>query len=81
MFCQLNFITSKIFTFLNGSIYWSKKNCFYRNSFDLMRLQYSLIVSVRHNGNLCKNVVTFSFDQNCVDNCDLSQFLNKVMVL
>ena len=80
MFCQLNFTTNEIFAFLNGSIDWSKKNSFYRNNFDLMRLQYSLIVSVRHNGNLCKNVI-FSFDQNCVDNCDLGQFLNKVMVL
>ena len=44
-----------------------------------MRFQYNLIVSVRHNGNLCKNVVIFSC--RCVESFDLSQFLNKGMVL
>ena len=69
-----------IFAFLNASIDCSKKNRCYRNNFNLIRLQYSLIVSARHNGNLCKNAI-FSWHQNCVDNCDLGQFLNKVMVL
>ena len=46
MFCQPDFITNKIFAFLNASIDWSKKNRCYRNNFNLMRLQYSLIGSV-----------------------------------
>ena len=53
MFCQPNFITNKIFAFLNASIDWSKKNRCYRNNFNLMRFQYGLTVSVRHDGNLC----------------------------
>ena len=82
MFCQPDFITNKkIFAFLNASIDWSKKNHCYRNNFNLMGLQYSLIGSLWHNANLCQNVVIFSFHENCVDNFDLSQFLNKRMVL
>ena len=61
MFCHLDFITNKIFAFLNASTDWSKKNCCYRNNFNSMRLQYSLIGSVQHNANLCQNVVIFSF--------------------
>ena len=60
MFCQRNFMINQIFTFLNASIDWSKENRCYRNNFNLMHLQYSWIVSVRHNGNQCKNVVIFS---------------------
>ena len=45
MFCQPNFMTNKIFAYLNASIDRNKKNCCCRN-FNLMRLQYSLIVSV-----------------------------------
>ena len=52
MFCQSNFITNKIFAFLNASIDWSKK--IVATETTLMRLQYSLIVSVQHNGNLGK---------------------------
>ena len=33
MFCQLDFISNKIFAFLNASIDWSKKNRCYRNNF------------------------------------------------
>ena len=50
MFCQPDFITNKIFAFFNASIDWSKKNRCYKNNFHLMRLQYSLIGSVRHSG-------------------------------
>ena len=35
MFCQPDFITNKIFAFLNASIDWSKKNRCYRNNFNL----------------------------------------------
>ena len=67
MFCQPNFITNKIFAFLNASIDWSKKNrCYRRNfHFNLMRLQYSFIVSVRHNGNLCKHLSYFHVTKMC----------------
>ena len=44
-----------------------------------MCLQYSLIVPVWHNGNLFKTVVILSC--RCVESFDLSQFLNKGMVL
>ena len=57
MFCQPKFTTNKIFAFLNASTDWSKKNRCYRNNFNLIRVQYSLIVSVQHNGNICKNVI------------------------
>ena len=70
MFCEPDFITNKVFAFLNASIDWSEKNRCYRNNFNLIRLQYSLIGSVRHNANLCQNVVIFSFRQDCVDNFD-----------
>ena len=47
MFCQTDFMVNKIFAFLNAPIDWSKKNrCCYRNNFNLMHLQYSLIGSV-----------------------------------
>ena len=49
MFCQPNFITSKIFAFLSASIAWNEKNHCYRNDFNLTRHQYSLTVSVQHN--------------------------------
>ena len=44
MFCQPNFITNKIFAFLNASFDWIEKNCCYRNNFNLMRLQYRLFL-------------------------------------
>ena len=43
MFCHPNFITNKIFEFLNASIDWSKKNNCYRNNFNLMCLQYTIV--------------------------------------
>ena len=49
MLCQPNFITNNIFAFLSASIDWNEKNRCYRNDFNLMRPQYSLIVSVQHN--------------------------------
>ena len=61
MFCQHDFATNKIVAFSNASINWSKKNCCYRNNFNLMHLQYSLSGSVQHNANLCQNVAIFSF--------------------
>ena len=79
MFYRPNFITTKIFAFLNASIDCSEKSRCYRNNFNLMRLQYSLFVSVRHNGNLCKNVI-FSCRQNCVDNCEFKIVFNKGLV-
>ena len=50
MFCQPDFITNKIFAFFNASIDWSKQNRCYRNNFNLMHLQCSLIGSVQHSG-------------------------------
>ena len=46
MFWEPDFIGNKIFAFFNASIDWSKKNHCYRNNFNPMRLQYSLIGSV-----------------------------------
>ena len=61
MFCQPDFITNKIFAFLNASVDWSKKNRCHRNNFNLMCLQYSLFGSVRHNVNLCQMLSYFHF--------------------
>ena len=57
-----------------------KKNHCYTNNFNLVCLQYSLIVSVRHNGNLCKKKSYFHVTK-IVRIVLISQFLNKGMVL